>query len=43
MRKPGMISEFSSAVINEIGFYIYMLIEPRSGNTSNAVKGNSVV
>jgi len=34
-----MISEFSSEVIYEIGFYVYRLIDPRNGNTFYVGKG----
>ena len=34
-----MISEFSSEVINEIGYYVYRLIDPRNGNTFYVGKG----
>ena len=34
-----MISEFSTEVISEIGFYVYRLIDPRNGNTFYVGKG----
>ena len=34
-----MINEFSQEVINEIGFYVYRLIDPRNGNTFYVGKG----
>jgi hypothetical protein len=34
-----MINEFSTEVINEIGFYVYRLIDPRNGNTFYIGKG----
>ena len=34
-----MIHEFSTEVINEIGFYVYRLIDPRNGNTFYIGKG----
>jgi len=34
-----MINEFSTEVINEIGFYVYWLIDPRNGNTFYIGKG----
>ena len=34
-----MIKEFSLEVINEIGFYVYRLIDPRNGNTFYVGKG----
>ncbi|MDR2532399.1 MAG: hypothetical protein LBC82_06115 [Oscillospiraceae bacterium] len=33
-----MINEFSSEVINEVGFYVYRLIDPRNGNTFISTK-----
>jgi len=34
-----MINEFSSEVVNEIGYYVYRLIDPRNGNTFYVGKG----
>ena len=34
-----MIKEFTYEVINEIGFYVYRLIDPRNGNTFYVGKG----
>jgi len=34
-----VIKEFSTEVINEIGFYVYRLIDPRNGNTFYIGKG----
>ena len=34
-----MINEFSAEVANEIGFYVYRLIDPRNGNTFYIGKG----
>ena len=34
-----MINEFSQDVINEIGYYVYRLIDPRNGNTFYVGKG----
>ena len=34
-----MINEFSPEVMNEIGFYVYRLIDPRNGNTFYVGKG----
>jgi len=34
-----MINEFLTEVINEIGFYVYRLIDPRNGNTFYVGKG----
>jgi hypothetical protein len=34
-----MITEFSSEVVNEIGYYVYRLIDPRNGNTFYVGKG----
>ena len=34
-----MIDKFSPEVINEIGYYVYRLIDPRNGNTFYVGKG----
>ena len=38
-RESHMITEFTTEVISKLGYYVYLLIDPRTGNTFYVGKG----